>query len=173
MPGLPHPRPETGFPQPALHRRPGETQEVAVELGRHRHAPVHASAQEPECARRLAVHDIERPGCVQLVEGRRGRPQPVAVPEWPPRLPRGGVLEMPDAAEVLRLRETVQMPGRDDLDLVAGLDEPPAEIGRVRLHPSDPMGIARNGDDADPHGGPGISTRLALCEPCAPAPARA
>ena len=113
--------------------------------------------------------EIQRPPYADTGEVRRWDEPHVKSPATIERMRESGRL----AAEVLRLRETVQMPGRDDLDLVAGLDEPPAEIGRVRLHPSDPMGIARNGDDADPHGGPGISTRLALCEPCAPAPARA
>jgi hypothetical protein len=39
-----------------------------------------------------------------------------------------------------------------NFDLVPGLDEAPTEVGRMSLHPSDAMGVARNGDDADPHG---------------------
>ena len=41
------------------------------------------------------------------------------------------------------------MPRRNDLDLVAGLDETAAEVGGMALHPTDAMGVARNGDDAD------------------------
>jgi len=35
---------------------------------------------------------------------------------------------------------------------MAGRDEPPAKVGCMALHPTDAMGVARNGDDADTQG---------------------
>ena len=160
--GFPDSRLHSGFPQPAPDRRSREPEVVAMELGGDRDSAMHAVPQEPKGARRLAVHHVERARSVELVEGGGGRRQPVAIPEGPPGLPSRNVAEVPDPAEVLGARLSLGMPRRDDLDLMAGVREPSAEVGHVALHAPDSMGVARNRDDADPHARGGASSRRAL-----------
>lgn len=64
-----------------------------------------------------------------------------------------------------RLREALAVLRSDDLHLVARLDEASAKIGDVALHPTDAMGVARNGDNADTQGrGPRL-VKLSLRTP--------
>ena len=57
------------FVEAAPYRRSRKPEVVAVDLGRDGDAAVNSPSQEAERARRLAVHDVERPRGVKLFEG--------------------------------------------------------------------------------------------------------
>ena len=112
---------------------------------------------QAESAGGLAVNDIE--GTLRVRRAER-----LVRPAKPRRteLAAAGVGEAPAGSAVPLLRDPVRMAVRDHLDVVARLDEPAAEIRGVALHPADPVHLARDGDDADPHltGSASVTARI-------------
>jgi hypothetical protein len=59
---------------------------------------------------------------------------------------------VPLGAVAFLLDKPLRVPSCHDLDVVAGIGESPGKCPRVVLHPTD--SVARQSNDADPHGRP-------------------
>ena len=109
-----------------------------------------SSPDEPNCARGLAVDHIERALTMQANEHLSRKREPDRVAPRQPLVSLGRVDIVPARAVALLADDSAGMARCHDINLMSAIREALRESSRMVLHPAD--AVARDRDDADPHG---------------------
>ncbi|MEX2556597.1 MAG: hypothetical protein WEB06_13345 [Actinomycetota bacterium] len=102
-------------------------------------------------ARRLAVDKVEGTLVVETPEHLERTRGPSWVAPREPRVRCGSIDIAPAGAVSMFFNRAFGVPGRDDVDVMTRFDQSLGERTRVVLHTPDT--VARDGDNADSHGG--------------------